>query len=86
MKLIREEITDIEFVTEDTSDNKKNYFIKGVFMQGNIKNRNGRVYPMETLNKEVSRYTKKFINESLRRIRTSRWTNSKFGKSVTHDN
>ena len=63
MKLIREEITDIEFVTEDTSDNKKNYFIKGVFMQGNIKNRNGRVYPMETLQKEVSRYTKKFINE-----------------------
>ena len=63
MKLIREEITDIEFVTEDTSDNKKNYFIKGVFMQADMKNRNGRVYPMETLNKEVSRYTKKFINE-----------------------
>ena len=63
MNLIREEITDIEFVTEDTSDNKKNYFIKGVFMQADMKNRNGRVYPMETLNKEVSRYTKKFINE-----------------------
>ena len=62
MKLIREEITDIEFVTEDTN-NKKNYFIKGVFMQADLKNRNGRVYPMETLNKEVSRYTKKFINE-----------------------
>ena len=62
MKLIREEITDIEFVTEET-DNKKNYFIKGVFMQADLKNRNGRVYPMETLNKEVSRYTKKFINE-----------------------
>ena len=40
MKLIREEITDIEFVTEDTSDNKKNYFIKGVFMQADMKNRN----------------------------------------------
>ena len=63
MKLIREEITDIEFVTEDTSDNKKNYFIKGVFMQADMKNRNGRVYPMETLQREVSRYTKKFINE-----------------------
>ena len=62
MKLIREEITDIEFVTEETND-KKNYFIKGVFMQADLKNRNGRVYPMETLNKEVSRYTKKFINE-----------------------
>ena len=62
MKLIREEITDIEFVTEETN-NKKNYFIKGVFMQADLKNRNGRVYPMETLNKEVSRYTKKFINE-----------------------
>ena len=62
MKLIREEITDIEFVTEETN-NKKNYFIKGGFMQADLKNRNGRVYPMETLNKEVSRYTKKFINE-----------------------
>ena len=62
MKLIREEITDIEFVTEETN-NKKNYFIKGVFMQADLKNRNGRVYPMETLNTEVSRYTKKFINE-----------------------
>ena len=62
MKLIREEITDIEFVTEETN-NKKNYFIKGVFMQADLKNRNGRVYPMETLNKEVSRFTKKFINE-----------------------
>ena len=62
MKLIREEITDIEFVTEETN-NKKNYFIKGVFMQADMKNRNGRVYPMETLNKEGSRYTKKFINE-----------------------
>ena len=62
MKLIREEITDIEFVTEETN-NKKNYFIKGVFMQADLKNRNGREYPMETMNKEVSRYTKKYINE-----------------------
>ena len=63
MKLIREEITDIEFVTEDTSDNKKNYFIKGVFMQADMKNRNGRVYPMEILENEVKRYNAEFINK-----------------------
>ena len=55
MKLIREEIETVEFVTEERNG-KKSLYIEGVFLQGNIKNRNGRMYPMETLAKEVHRY------------------------------
>ena len=55
MKLIREEIETVEFVTEERNG-KKSLYIEGVFLQGNIKNRNGRMYPMETLAKEVNRY------------------------------
>ena len=55
MKLIREEIETVEFVTEE-KNGKKSLNIEGVFLQGNIKNRNGRMYPMETLAKEVQRY------------------------------
>ena len=63
MKLITETIEDIEVLTEATTDGGKSYKIKGVFMQADIKNRNGRVYPVETLAKEVARYTKEFINK-----------------------
>ena len=55
MKLIREEIETVEFVTEE-KNGKKSLYIEGVFLQGKIKNRNGRMYPMETLAKEVNRY------------------------------
>ena len=55
MKLIREEIESVEFLVE-SKNGKKSMYIEGVFLQGNIKNRNGRMYPMETLRKEVSRY------------------------------
>ena len=58
MKLITETIEDIEVITEETKTGNKQYKIKGVFMQADIKNRNGRVYPVETLAKEVGRYTK----------------------------
>ena len=62
MKLITENLeTDVEFITEAKADGGKNYFIEGVFMQGNIKNRNGRMYPMETQMKEVNRYNKEYI-------------------------
>jgi len=62
MKLITENLeTDVEFITEAKADGGKNYFIEGVFMQGNIKNRNGRMYPMETLMKEVNRYNKEYV-------------------------
>ena len=63
VKLISEEIQDVEYICEQKEDGKKNYKIKGVFMQADIKNRFGRVYPMEVLNKEVRRYNKEYINE-----------------------
>ena len=63
VKLISEEIQDVEYIREQKEDGKKNYKIKGVFMQADIKNRNGRVYPMEVLNKEVRRYNKEYIYE-----------------------
>ena len=55
MKLIREEIESVKFITEERGG-KKALYIEGVFLQGNIKNRNGRMYPMETLRREVGRY------------------------------
>ena len=60
MKLIREEIESVEFLVENRNG-KKSMYIEGVFLQGNIKNRNGRMYPMETLRKEVSRYSENHI-------------------------
>ena len=63
MKLISEEVQEVEYITEEKEGGKKNYKIKGIFMQADIKNRNGRVYPMEVLNKEVKRYNKEYIKE-----------------------
>ena len=63
MKLITETIENIEVLTEDKANGKKDYKILGVFMQADIKNRNGRVYPVDTLAKEVKRYTNEFINK-----------------------
>jgi len=51
MKLISEEINNAEYLIEET-DGKKNYKIKGIFLQSEIKNRNGRVYPKDILEKE----------------------------------
>ena len=65
VKLISEEfISDVEYITEEKENGKKDYKIKGIFMQADIKNKNGRVYPMEILQKEVTRYNKEFINEN----------------------
>ena len=63
MKLITETIENIEVLTEQNANGKKDYKIKGVFMQADIKNRNGRVYPVATLAKEVKRYNEQFINK-----------------------
>ena len=60
MKLIREEIETVDFIVEETNG-KKSMYIEGVFLQGNLRNRNGRMYPMETLRKEVQRYTENHI-------------------------
>ena len=65
MKLISEHFSDdVEYITEEREDGKKNFKLKGVFMQAEIKNRNGRVYPFEVLNKEVERYNKEFIEQN----------------------
>ena len=61
MKLIREEIESVKVLTE-SKNGKKSLYIEGVFLQGNIKNRNGRMYPMETLQREVGRYTKEHVD------------------------
>ena len=60
MKLIREEIETVDFIVEERNG-KKNLYIEGVFLQGDIKNRNGRMYPMETLRREVQRYTENHV-------------------------
>jgi hypothetical protein len=61
MKLISEQIEEVTFIAEET-EGKKNYFIEGIFLQGEIKNRNGRMYPMAVLDREVGKYTESFIN------------------------
>jgi hypothetical protein len=62
MNLISEYRDDsVEVITEAKEDGKKNYFIEGIFMQGDIKNRNGRIYPSATLENEMKRYQKDFI-------------------------
>ena len=65
LKLISEHIEqDTDYLIEqDEKTGNKNYKIKGIFMQADIKNRNGRIYPMEVLQKEVKRYNKQYINE-----------------------
>ena len=60
MKLIAEHINDVEYIVEQKSGNMK---IRGIFMQAEQKNRNGRVYPFPVLEKEVKRYNEEFINE-----------------------
>jgi hypothetical protein len=60
MKLIREEVESVKFLVEQ-KNGKKSLYIEGVFLQGDIKNRNGRMYPMETLRKEVARYNESNI-------------------------
>jgi len=62
MKLITEEISNVQIITEGKGANKKLY-IEGVFLQGDIKNRNGRMYPMETLSREVKRYNETFVQK-----------------------
>ena len=64
VKLFSEAVEEVQYICEEKESGDKNYKIRGVFMQADIKNRNGRVYPMEVLEKEVQRYNKKFINEN----------------------
>ncbi len=63
MKLISEHVDNIEYMVEADDTGKKNYRIRGVFMQSEIKNRNGRMYPEQVLAKEVKRYNKEYVNQ-----------------------
>ena len=63
VKLFSEAVEEVEYITEAKEDGGKNYKIKGVFLQADIKNRNGRVYPMAVLEKEVAKYNRNFIRE-----------------------
>ena len=62
MRLIAEEITQVDFLCEE-NDGKKNYFIEGIFLQAELKNRNGRMYPMKTLAREVAKYDENYIRK-----------------------
>ena len=86
MKLIAEQIQDVQYLKEEDEKGKSNYKIKGIFLQGNIKNRNGRVYPVEVLEKEVNRYNKEFVDENRAygELGHPDGSNSQSGKSVTH--
>ena len=65
MKLICEvNEQDVQYITEANEDGQKDYKIKGVFMQGEIKNRNGRVYPMQVLDEQVKKYTENYVNQN----------------------
>ena len=64
MKLITEMNDDVRLLIEANSEGKKNYFIEGVFMQAETKNRNGRIYPMNVLEPKVNEYTENFISKN----------------------
>jgi len=63
LKLISENLEEVEYITEENEKGEKEYKIKGIFMQADVKNRNGRVYPFDILKKEVSNYNKNFTKE-----------------------
>ena len=65
MKLITEQnFNSVNFLKEGKEGEKQDYFIEGIFMQGDMKNRNGRMYPVQTLLKEVNRYDKEYIQKN----------------------
>ena len=63
VKLFSEAVEEVEFICEAKEGEDKSYKIRGIFMQADIKNRNGRVYPMDILQNEVKKYNKNFIKE-----------------------
>ena len=64
MKLIREDVQDVKFIVEEKVGKKKDYYIEGVFLQADIKNRNGRMYPSEIMDKEVARYMEENVKNN----------------------
>jgi len=63
MKLITEVVEDLSCIVEEKEEGKKNVFIEGIFLQGGIKNRNGRVYPVDMLENEVNRYNENYTQK-----------------------
>jgi len=63
MKLITEITEDIKYIKENVGNGEKTYFIEGIFMQSDVKNRNGRIYPKNTLAKETNRYINEYVNK-----------------------
>jgi len=63
LKLISENLEEVEYITEENEKGEKEYKIKGIFMQADVKNRNGRVYPFDILKREVSNYNKNFTKQ-----------------------
>ena len=63
MKLLKEMVEDVSILTESTDSGQKRYIIEGVFLQGEVPNKNGRKYPKEILNNEVQRYNKEFVEQ-----------------------
>jgi hypothetical protein len=64
MKLIREEVQDVRFIVEEKVGKKKDYFIEGIFLQADLKNKNGRMYPSEVMDKEVARYMEETVKNN----------------------
>lgn len=64
MKLIREDVQDVKFIVEEKVGKKKDYFIEGIFLQADIKNKNGRMYPSEIMDKEVERYIEETVKNN----------------------
>ena len=64
MKLIKEHTEQVKYLVEEKLGKGKEYFIEGVFLQSNLKNRNGRIYPVEILDNEVKRYNDEYVNKS----------------------
>jgi hypothetical protein len=64
MKLIKEVYENLEYIAEANADGEKEFFIEGIFMQANQKNRNGRMYPTDILEREVERYNKEYVEKN----------------------
>jgi len=64
MKLITELFEDIHYISEAKENGEKTHFIEGIFLQSNVKNRNGRIYPLHIMEKEVNRYVNEVVNHN----------------------
>lgn len=64
MRLIKEHTEEVKYLVEEKLGKGKEYFIEGIFLQSNLKNRNGRVYPTEILDKEIKRYNEEYVTKN----------------------